>query len=64
MRLIKELCIIIRIQKPKPLKSVKGLMRNMKEIVFKELDIIYEDHMKKHINRKMSDKELKVLLGI
>ena len=34
------------------------------EIALRELDAIYEDHKKKHSNRKMSDKELKVLLGI
>ena len=34
------------------------------ELALRELDVIYEDHKKKHRNRKMSDKELKVLLGI
>ena len=34
------------------------------ELALRELDVIYEDHKKKHGNRKMNDKELKVLLGI
>jgi hypothetical protein len=29
-----------------------------------ELDAIYEDHMKKHANRKMTDQELRELLGL
>lgn len=34
------------------------------EMALRELDIIYEDHKKKHSNRKMNDKELKALLGV
>ena len=34
------------------------------EIVLKELDAIYEDHKKKHGNRKMSNRELRNLLGL
>ena len=34
------------------------------ELVLKELDAIYEDHKKKYGNRKMSDKELRKLLGL
>ena len=34
------------------------------ELALRELDVIYEDHKKKHGDRKMNDKELKVLLGI
>jgi len=36
----------------------------MKEIVLRELDTIYENYKKKHSNRKMSDKELIILLGM
>ncbi|HLC95952.1 MAG TPA: hypothetical protein VJH97_01390 [Candidatus Nanoarchaeia archaeon] len=34
------------------------------EMVLKELDAMYESHMKKHPNRKMTDSELKKLLGL
>lgn len=34
------------------------------EMVLKELDTIYGDHKRKHGNRKMSDAELKKLLGL
>ncbi|MGM5485435.1 MAG: hypothetical protein ACQEP1_06210 [Nanobdellota archaeon] len=34
------------------------------EMVLKELDAIYEDHKKKHKNRKMTDKELRGLLDV
>jgi len=34
------------------------------EMALMELDVIYEDHKKKYSNRKMSDKELKTLLGV
>lgn len=34
------------------------------EMVLRELDIIYENHKKKHGNRKMGDAELKKLLGL
>ena len=34
------------------------------EMALRELDVIYEDHKKKYSKRKMSDKELKALLGI
>lgn len=34
------------------------------EFALKELDAIYENHKKKHGNRKMNDKELKALLRI
>ena len=34
------------------------------EMVLKELDAMYESHMKKHQNRKMTDSELKKLLGL
>ena len=34
------------------------------EMVLKELDAIYEDHKRKHGNRKMSDKELRKLLSL
>lgn len=34
------------------------------EMVLRELDAVYEDHKKKHPNRKMTDKELKNLLGL
>ena len=34
------------------------------EMVLKELDSIYEDHKRKHGNRKMSDAELRKLLGL
>ena len=34
------------------------------EMVLKELDEIYENHKKKHGNRKMSDQELRKLLGL
>ena len=34
------------------------------EMVLKELDAIYEGHKRKHGNRKMSDAELKKLLGL
>ena len=32
--------------------------------ILKELDALYESHKKKHGNRKMSDKELRELLGL
>ena len=34
------------------------------EMVLRELDAIYEDHKKKHGDRKMSNAELKKLLGL
>jgi hypothetical protein len=34
------------------------------ENVLRELDAVYEDYKKKHPNRKMSDTELKKLLGL
>ena len=34
------------------------------ELVLKELDLIYEDHKKKHGSRKMNNAELKNLLGL
>lgn len=34
------------------------------EMVLRELDVIYEDHKKKYGNKKMTDKELKKLLGL
>ena len=34
------------------------------EMVLKELDAIYEDHKRKHGNRKMGDAELRKLLGL
>ena len=34
------------------------------EMALRELDAIYDDHKKKHSNRKMNDKELKALIGI
>ena len=34
------------------------------EAVLKEFDSIYENHKKKHNNRKMDDKELRNLLGL
>ena len=34
------------------------------EMALRELDMVYEDHKKKNSKRKISDKELKALLGI
>lgn len=34
------------------------------EMVLKELDVLYESHMKKHPNREMTNVELKKLLGL
>lgn len=34
------------------------------EMVLRELDAAYEDHKKKHRDRKMTDRELKTLLGL
>jgi len=34
------------------------------ETTLKELDLIYVNHMNKHANRKMTDKELKGLLNV
>lgn len=34
------------------------------EMVLKELDAMYEAHMKKHPNREMTDAQLKKLLGL
>ena len=34
------------------------------EMVLKELDAMYESHMKKHPNRQMTDAQLKKLLGL
>ena len=34
------------------------------EMVLRELDAVYESHKKKHGNRKMSNTELKKILGL
>jgi len=34
------------------------------EVVLEEIDAIYEDHKKKHKNRKMNNAELKRLLNV
>lgn len=34
------------------------------EMVLRDLDAVYNEHMKKHKNRKMSEKELNKLLGL
>ena len=34
------------------------------EMVLRELDAVYEDHKKRYGNKKMSDTELKRLLGL
>jgi hypothetical protein len=34
------------------------------ELALRELDAIYEDHKKKHKKRKMTDSELKKILGL